>query len=533
MPRSRHTAPETSAVRLNTLDRGQWLQLQTDWQAALAAHGLGKLAAPATHILHDLLQSVLEAMHVEVFRRIVETDFGLSLGGNDDQLESLYRTELSEHGAQNIARFCRSAAWHVSVTIEKPRSAAMDVLAQVDVPVPWDRHQCQTEKLIDALGFQLEVEPMGAGSRVVLRKRAGRHGMVNSPDLLDARARLASVGRIFRELDYGVIHFSAIGEIIAVSPSMLTRLCLDKQKASVHRLAQAIPPGFFNDVIWSLALAEGNGAFENYRIRVAVADARQMSILFNVSGFRHGDGTIQSLWQAVSQDEGGAKLSQGSMLSEVRIHNITRNYVPQLVEQKAREAVRLGKTSLTNEDSKLAVLFCDVVGFTSYVESNSDSESIIDTLNSILRRVSGSVKCHRGSIDKFMGDCIMALFDDPTDAVLAALDMQSHSQDINSLRLRAGQQTLRLRIGIHWGEVVIGNVGTAERLDWTAIGDVVNTASRLEKDCEPGSILISLVMRDALETAQPGRFRFGEVFPLQVRGKRAEQAVCHVTGADG
>lgn len=68
------------------------------------------------------------------------------------------------------------------------------------------------------------------------------------------------------------------------------------------------------------------------------------------------------------------------MLSEVRVHKITRNYVPQLVEQKAREAVRLGKDNLTNEERFVAVLFCDIVGFTSYVESNASGESIINTL---------------------------------------------------------------------------------------------------------------------------------------------------------
>jgi class 3 adenylate cyclase len=202
--------------------------------------------------------------------------------------------------------------------------------------------------------------------------------------------------------------------------------------------------------------------------------------------------------------------------------------VPQLVEEKAREAVRLGKDKLTNEQRPVAVLFCDIVGFTSYVESNAGSESIINTLNTILRRVSSSVKRFEGSIDKFMGDSVMAIFKDPADAVYAALDMQSHSADINGLRSRAGQDTLRLRIGIHWGEVVIGNVGTAERLDWTAIGDVVNTASRIEKNCQPGSILISQAMRDAIFPMQHPDIQFEEVFTIMVKGKREALPVCHI-----
>ena len=127
-----------------------------------------------------------------------------------------------------------------------------------------------------------------------------------------------------------------------------------------------------------------------------------------------------------------------------------------------------------------------------------------------------------------MGDSVMAIFRDPADAVYAALDMQSHSADINGLRTRAGQETLRLRIGIHWGEVVIGNVGTAERLDWTAIGDVVNTASRIEKNCNPGSILVSQSMRDAIVPMNHPEIEFGEVFQIKVKGKRESLSVCHI-----
>ncbi|HEX8989474.1 MAG TPA: adenylate/guanylate cyclase domain-containing protein, partial [Rhodocyclaceae bacterium] len=164
---------------------------------------------------------------------------------------------------------------------------------------------------------------------------------------------------------------------------------------------------------------------------------------------------------------------------------------------------------------------------TSYVERNADTESIVETLNFILSRVSRSVTRNRGAIDKFMGDSIMAIFDDPADAILAGLDMQSHSADLNALRSRAGQQTLQLRIGIHWGMVSICNVGIPERLDWTAIGDVVNTAARIEKNCEPGQVLVSRTTRDAAEAARPGLFRFGDVLGLTVKGKREELSVCN------
>lgn len=517
-------------VRLCALDHGPWLEVQAGLRQALDVHGLVQFIAPATIIVHDLLDNVLKAMQLQVFRHIMETDLGLRMDDQDEQLQALFRLELSEHGSQNIAGACRSEGRQVTARFLSSTPCGEQALIQIEAPCAWERGQCHSERLIEALGLRLEVSTAETGSSITLLQRAGDQPAIAAPELLDAEACAAGMTCIFDRLAYGLIHFSALGQIVAASPTMLTRLHLDTKAASMDVLAAAIPLSFYNDVIWGQALVEG-GVFENYRIRVNPPGAESVSILFNVSGFRQHDGSIHSLWQVVSHDAGGARLAEGAILSEVRVHNITRNYVPQLVEQRAREAVRMGKNSLGNEERPVAVLFCDIVGFTSYVERNADSESIIDTLNSILRRVSGQVRRNHGAIDKFMGDCIMALFDEPSDAVLAALDMQSHAEDINALRSRAGQQMLQLRIGIHWGVVIVGNVGTEERLDWTAIGDVVNTASRIEKNCHPGAVLISQDVRDEAGSAHPGRFEFDEMFSLQVKGKRDELMVCHVRGA--
>ncbi len=516
-------------ICLHAMSHGPWQEVLAGLQTALEARQLGQLLAPTTLIVHDLLDNALRIMHLRVFRNILEAEVGLPFEGGDAQLEPLYQAELSEHGSQNIAHACQQGGWQVLVRFSAPQSSSTAALLEVDVPFIWERNQCRVERLIDALGFRLDAEAADPGSRITLSRQDDRPVERTVPQLLDDEQQAGSLGQLFDQLGYGLIHFSATGGITAVSPALLERLRLPVSSASIVQLAEAIPLSFRQDVIWGMALVDANnGAFENYRIRLQMPGAGAQSVLFNVSGFRHQDGSIHSLWQVVSQGEGASQLSEGSIISEVRIHNITRNYVPQLVEQKARDAIRMGKTSLTNEERPVAVLFCDIVGFTSYVERNAGSESVIDTLNSILRRVSVSVKRNRGAIDKFMGDCIMALFDNPAAAVLAAIDMQSHAADINSLRFRAGQQTLQLRIGIHWGEVVIGNVGTAERLDWTAIGDVVNTASRIEKGCRPGSILISREVMAEIEASRPGQFAFGEIFGLQVKGKQDDLVVCHV-----
>lgn len=510
---------------LAAFEHGPWEEMRTRLAAACAARGLASRAGPASRVLHRLLDVLILQMHLRIFRRIMEAAVGLPFEGGDAQLEPLYRSELSEHGVQNIANACREAGWQVAASF--PAGAA-GPLCVLDLPFVPALDVRRDGRLLDALGLALDIEPRGEGGRLVLRAMALEQSPPPSSRLLDPAASLAAIGDIGDQLGYGVIVFSPAGEILAASPAMLAQLRLDDPETALAALARAIPSAFHDDIVWGLALEADDGVFENYRIRLHAPGSVGLTVLFNVSGFRAGDGTLHSLWQVVSQAEGESRLSEGTILGEVRVHNITKNYVPQLVERKAREAVRLGRSSLANEERPVAVLFCDIVGFTAYVEGNAGSESVIDTLNTILRRVSVSVKNNRGAIDKFMGDCLMALFDDPADAVRAAIDMQGHATDINSLRSWSGRQTLQLRIGIHWGEVVIGNVGTAERLDWTAIGDVVNTASRIEKGCTPGGILISETVRAAIEAAHPGEFNYGAPFDLQVKGKCEALRVCAV-----
>jgi adenylate cyclase len=518
---------QSKPLLLTSLERTIWSSLHDELEATLNQLDLAHLASPTMLILHDLIDCAVKTMHHKVFAKLAEEDFGMSIEGNEESLQTFYTAEVVEHGSQNIARYCEQHGLHVSISFPH----TVDTLVEIIIPVACEKKTCNAMKLVEALGYRLENKNLpdaSEGCVVTLKKYAGKASSMQLGNFLDENLSLNSVNRIYDKLGYGVIQFSSAGEVIGVSRAMLGSVKLPISDTSINTFCAAIPFNFYNDIVWGLALSGEDGVFENYRIRMRISGVENVSVLFNVSGYRDEQSIIHSLWQVVSLADGGASLGEGSMLSEARIHKITRNYVPQLVEEKAREAVRLGKDKLTNEECKVAVLFCDIVGFTSYVETNASSESIIDTLNTILRRVSSSVKRYNGSIDKFMGDSIMAIFRDPAEAVFAALDMQSHSADINSLRKRAGQDMLRLRIGLHWGEVVIGNVGTAERLDWTAIGDVVNTASRIEKNCKPGSILVSTDVRDAIVPAHLAGIGFGEVFEIKVKGKRESLSVCHI-----
>ncbi|MFH2135807.1 MAG: adenylate/guanylate cyclase domain-containing protein [Pseudomonadota bacterium] len=527
---NKHADPiAADRISVTSLEHGIWPGLKAKLETVLGRLEMSRLSAPVMLVLHDSVDAAVKAMHFAAFRRLAEEEFGMVTDSNSADLEVLFNAEVNEHGSQNIAQFCKDNGQHVEIVFP---ATGEDILSIV-VPVDWDVAQCGTSGLVEALGLQWQRATIEADScaftlnRAVIDPDSARKGV-----LLDEVSGQTSMQNICDKLGYGLIRFSSAGEVIAVSKTMLESLRLPVDASSISDLCTAIPFNFYNDVIWGLALT-GEGVFENYRTRVYLSGAEGHSALFNVSGYRDENLVIHSLWQIVSLDQRTIHLGEGSILSEARIHNITRNYVPQMVEEKAREAVQLGKETLINEEGEIAVLFCDIVGFTSFVESNASSESIINTLNTILRRVSGSVRRHHGYIDKFMGDSVMAIFREPADALAAAIDMQLHAADINGLRARAGQDALSLRIGIHWGEVVIGNVGTAERLDWTAIGDVVNTASRIEKNCHPGSILISQTLRDKVDVARHPEISFGDIFTIHVKGKREGLSVCHISQAGG
>ena len=132
------------------------------------------------------------------------------------------------------------------------------------------------------------------------------------------------------------------------------------------------------------------------------------------------------------------------------------------------------------------VLFSDLRGFTTLCHA-WPPEEVVRRLNEIFTRMTRIITEHGGNIDKFIGDGIMAVFGDPipqTDharrAVLAAIDMLRAMQDLQAQATARGDQPIEMGVGIHTGELVAGDIGSADHLEYTAIGDTVSTASRLE-----------------------------------------------------
>jgi len=191
-----------------------------------------------------------------------------------------------------------------------------------------------------------------------------------------------------------------------------------------------------------------------------------------------------------------------------------------------------GSLHLKGERREVTVLFCDVRGFTTMSE-HLPPERVVSLLNDFYTLMIDLTFRHDGTLDKFLGDGIMAIFGAPIAhpdhalrAVRAALDMQAGIEALSLTRVGQGKEPIAVGIGINAGEVVAGTVGTEDRMEYTVIGDNVNLASRLESNAKPGQILVSRrildLVRDAVEAHPLGR--------LRIKGKGDEVEVYEVVG---
>lgn len=206
-----------------------------------------------------------------------------------------------------------------------------------------------------------------------------------------------------------------------------------------------------------------------------------------------------------------------------------KKYVaPQVVDELEKEGnfdLKLG-----GEKRKVAVLFVDIRGFTPLSES-LEPEQVVSILNQYLDLTSTSILNNYGMLDKFIGDATMAVFNAPFDlddyiykAVKAAADMRAGADVLSRKLAEQFGRSVSFGIGVNCGEAVVGNIGSEFRMDYTAIGDTVNTAARLESRAAAGEILISKAVHDALE----GRITTEEVGQMELKGKAKAVTVYRV-----
>lgn len=204
--------------------------------------------------------------------------------------------------------------------------------------------------------------------------------------------------------------------------------------------------------------------------------------------------------------------------------NVTRTFeryvAPNVVNELLKEGIDNLKLGGKNVD--IAVLFVDVRGFTTMSERLSP-ETVVYILNQYLTMASNCVEETGGTIDKYVGDCLMAFWgapladEDPIyHAAVAGLGIINGVEEISArLKEEIGEE-IHVGVGINYGPAVVGNMGSEKRMDYTAIGDTVNTSARLEANAPASTIYISRSVADGLE----GRMRFEPLDkPIKLKGK--------------
>ncbi len=213
-----------------------------------------------------------------------------------------------------------------------------------------------------------------------------------------------------------------------------------------------------------------------------------------------------------------------------KVINAFKKYVaPEIVEEIAKKGdfqIKLG-----GENRDIAVLFVDIRGFTTMSEVLSP-EQVVEILNHYLALTTEAIFKNKGTLDKFVGDATMAVFNSPFDlddyefrAVCAAMDIVEKGVALEAELLEKYGRTVGFGVGVNCGPAVVGNVGCENRMDFTAIGDTVNTAARLESNAKKGQVLIS----DAVYDRVKDRVEVEEIGEIPLKGKSKGVFVYSVT----
>lgn len=260
-----------------------------------------------------------------------------------------------------------------------------------------------------------------------------------------------------------------------------------------RKLAELIPS--YSEEIGALVrrAKEGGDRVIDFESRAKIEARGPVTLNYCVTPLRSANGDTEGVTLVVDDLTDKRRLEAQHRLFQ-------RMVSPAVIDRLDPERLNLG-----GERGLITTLFADIRGYTHFSEA-SDPVELVNVLNTYLAAAADSVLEQGGTIDKFMGDAIMAWFNAPVAqedhaerAVLAAVALQERVRALHG-ELPKGYH-LMFGIGIHTGEALLGLVGSRQRLDYTAVGDSVNTAKRLQEAAKEGQILVSRDLADRLDPA--------------------------------
>lgn len=312
---------------------------------------------------------------------------------------------------------------------------------------------------------------------------------------------------VFASIASGVITANPENQITLSNQAAETILGKSKPELVGSKLEQVT---ILSDSRLARALAEvqrTNRQIVGLELTHTSSQKPNLALSFNLSPLKDANQTTRGV-AIVLED-----LTETKRLESLS-HLFERMVSPAVIEQLNPDELQLG-----GKRTEITTLFADIRGFTSFSE-RADPEMLVTVLNRYLGAATEAVLAEEGTLDKFMGDAVLALFNAPfrqpdhaLRAVRTALQMRNSIQ-----RLRdelPAQFRLAFGIGINSGEAILGLIGTEKRLEYTAIGDCVNTAKRLQENADRDQILISATVYAQIR----GKVNVRPVKPVQAKGK--------------
>jgi len=210
-----------------------------------------------------------------------------------------------------------------------------------------------------------------------------------------------------------------------------------------------------------------------------------------------------------------------------KINNANKRFVPyeflQFLGHKSITDVKLGNQI----QKEMTVLFSDMRSFSSMSERMTPQENF-NFINEYLSVVGPIVRQHKGFIDKYIGDAIMALFENADDGLKCAIDMQRNLNDYNIIRVNRGDDPVIIGIGLHHGSLILGTIGEEERMDTTVISDAVNLASRLEGLSKEYNTCIIISIDLVMNLNDPLNYNYRYLDNTKVKGINKEVTIFEI-----
>ena len=327
---------------------------------------------------------------------------------------------------------------------------------------------------------------------------------------------------ILTSIASGVITTDREGRIVSFNDSAARIFSLPASQASGMRLSGLFEAAGLADLTGRLEeTLKKREAYQETNIQARSADGSKLVVNISATPLDTEEESGFSGGLVISIEN----ISEGARVKDTLKRYVSGNIVD-LVLEKGHELVLGGSLC------EVTVLFADIRGFTSMSEEHTPQE-VVELLNQYFDLIIDVVFRYNGTVDKIVGDEIMVLFgapfafpDDTLRAVGCAIEMLRTLDEFNDRRRSAGEFPLRVGVGLNRGPVISGNIGSIKHMDYTVIGDTVNTASRLVDQAHEGQILITRSVRDELSSS----FESRQIESLRVKGKKDPLEVYEVTG---